>query len=41
MSNSTMREDGLKKDGNDEDELDGEDVPNAIALESSLEFAQQ
>ncbi|XP_036224675.2 uncharacterized protein [Bactrocera oleae] len=40
MSNSTMREDGLKKDGNDEDELDGEDVPNAIALESSLEFAQ-
>ncbi|XP_036346472.1 uncharacterized protein LOC118755754 [Rhagoletis pomonella] len=41
MSNSTMRKDGHTDGRNDEDGLEGEDIPNAIALESSLEFAQQ
>ncbi|XP_036323609.1 uncharacterized protein LOC118737302 isoform X2 [Rhagoletis pomonella] len=40
MSNSTMRKDGHTDGRNDEDGLEGEDIPNAIALESSLEFAQ-
>ncbi|XP_011184754.1 uncharacterized protein LOC105213550 isoform X1 [Zeugodacus cucurbitae] len=40
MSNSTMRKDGHNEGRSDEDEVEGEDVPNAIALESSLEFAQ-
>lgn len=41
MSNSTMRKDSPNEGRSDEDEMEGEDVPNAIALESSLEFAQQ
>ncbi|XP_053946811.1 uncharacterized protein LOC128855704 [Anastrepha ludens] len=40
MSNSTMRKDGHTDGRSDEDVVEGEDIPNAIALESSLEFAQ-
>uniref|UniRef100_W8BCC6 Uncharacterized protein n=1 Tax=Ceratitis capitata TaxID=7213 RepID=W8BCC6_CERCA len=40
MSNSTMRKDVSDDGRSDEVETAGEDIPNAIALESSLEFAQ-
>ncbi|XP_067618989.1 uncharacterized protein [Eurosta solidaginis] len=43
MSNSTLRKDEHKDGRSDDvdDVTEGEDIPNAIALESSLEFAQR